>query len=59
MGVPTSEWETELGNLEPEDCPAAFVRLLDPAAVRAYANSAMGTPVAKDAGIVKEASVSE
>ena len=52
--VPTSEWETELGNLEPEDCPAAFVRLLDPAAVRAYDNSAMGTPVAEDAGIVEE-----
>ena len=59
MGVPTSEWETELGNLEPEDCPAAFVRLLDPAAVRAYDNSAMGIPVAEDAGIVEDASMSE
>ena len=57
--MPTSEWESELGNLTPEDCPAAFVRLLDPAAVRAYDNSAMGTPVAEDAGIVEEASVSE
>jgi hypothetical protein len=57
--VPTSEWEMELSNLEPEDCPAALVRLLDPAAVRSYDNSAMGTPFTKDAGIVEEADASE
>jgi uncharacterized SAM-dependent methyltransferase len=57
--VPTSEWGMELGNLEPEDCPAAFVPLFNPAAMRAYDNSVMGTPVAEDAGIVEEASVSE
>ena len=32
--------------------------LFDPTAVRAYDNSAMGTPIAEDAGIVEEASMS-
>eukprot|EP00804_Cyclotella_cryptica_P020537 CCRYP_003394-RA/>CCRYP_003394-RA protein AED:0.40 eAED:0.40 QI:0/-1/0/1/-1/1/1/0/96 len=44
ISVPTSSWDGDMGELEHDDVPSAFHRLLSPADVRHYGSTSLGTP---------------
>jgi hypothetical protein len=46
VSFPTSEWEGDLGCLEMNDLPQAFIRLVSPADIRKFDSSSSGTILA-------------